>query len=353
MHFSWSHHLETSLKRIGELATGATSFRVYRAGDRVALAIPEDRQVAEMVLNLYEPQRFKGRLFKIMANIISQSNYRIGAHVHEGISLLVPEIKWLQEPSHAGTLGFLGCNPSHGLRCIVAAISPSSGESFIVKVGLDESKIAVRREYEIITKLQERYSGVIQTRGHTSGENWFAMRLPYLGHTSPSQINLPVVAKLLRSWLLEQTQRINEWKQMHDILLKVQVDRKLSGWHHKVGALSISRALVHGDFAIWNLRHTDNGLFAIDWEWATEDGIAGIDLVHALRQEAYMVKKLSASSALAWIQEQLDSDIWKSYVNASGWADHKLDLLRIGLLHSHFISKNDSSELLEKLGLSI
>ena len=59
MHFSWSDHLETSLARISELATGGTSLRVYRAGGRVALAIPEDGQVAEMVLNLYQPQRLK------------------------------------------------------------------------------------------------------------------------------------------------------------------------------------------------------------------------------------------------------------------------------------------------------
>lgn len=140
---------------------------------------------------------------------------------------------------------------------------------------------------------------------------------------------------------------------MHDILLKVQVNRELSGWHHKVGALSISRALVHGDFAIWNLRHTPAGLFAIDWEWATEDGMAGIDLVHALRQEAYMVKKLGIADALVWMQEQLESEARKAYVTTSGWADHKLDLLRIGLLHSHFISKNDSSELLAKLGIVV
>jgi hypothetical protein len=306
-----------------------------------------------MVLNLYQPQRLKGRLFKLMASTLGQSKHRIGAHVHEGISIQVPEIEWLQEASRAGLLGFLGCNPSHGLRCIVAGISPSSGESFIVKLGLDESMEAVKREYDILTKLQERYPGVIQTRGHASGENWFAMRLPYLGHTSPTRINIPAVVKLLSSWSLTKTQRIDEWKLMHDIISKVQVDRELSGWHHKVGALSISRALVHGDFAIWNLRHTPFGLYAIDWEWATEDGIAGIDLIHALRQEAYMVRKLDTAAALEWMQAQLKSESWKDYVTASGWADHKMDLLRIGLLHSHFISKNDSRELLAKLGVSV
>jgi hypothetical protein len=353
MRFSWSDHLETSLARISELATGGTSLRVYRAGGRVALAIPADVQVAEMVLNLYQPQRLKGRLFKLMVSILGQRSHRIGAHMHEGISIQVPEIEWLQEAAQAGTLGFLGCNPSHGLRCIVAGISPSSGKSFIVKLGFDESKESVRREYDILTNLQERYPGVIQTTGHTSGENWFAMRLPYLGHTSPSRINIPAVVKLLSSWRSNQTQRVDEWKQMHDILLKVQVNRELSGWHHKVGALSISRALVHGDFAIWNLRHTSNGLLAIDWEWATEDGIAGIDLIHALRQEAYMVKKLGTADALVWMQEQLESETWKAYLTASGWANCKLDLLRIGLLHSYFISKNDSRDLLEKLGLYV
>lgn len=353
MTFNWSDHLESALTRISELATGATSLRVYRAGGRVALAVPEDQQVAEMVMNLYQPQRLKGRLFKQMVRLQSRNRFNLAGYKHLGESSQIPEIEWLIEPARSGTLGFLGCNPAHGLRCIVAGISPSTGESFIVKLGCDESAEAVKREHTVLIKLQDRYPGVIKPAGSASGKDWFAMKLPYLGHTSPGAFNLPTVENLLSSWCSEERQRVTEWGVMDEILKKIRMVPAMSGWQQKVGALKVSRSLVHGDFALWNLRDTPDGLHAIDWEWADENGLAGIDLIHGLRQEALMVKKLGASAAFVWIQEQLRSDKWVAYLSGTGWEQNLNDLLRIGLLHSHFIAKNDSKEMLGMLGIEV
>ena len=55
----------------------------------------------------------------------------------------------------------------------------------------------------------------------------------------------------------------------------------------------VRTALVHGDFAVWNLRLLPTGPAAIDWEWAVEEGAAGIDFAHGLRQEAVMLRRLN------------------------------------------------------------
>ena len=353
MPFNWSDDLEYALSRISELATGGTSLRVYRAGGRVALAIPDDPHVAEMVLHLYQPQRLKGRVFKQMVSVLCQTKSRFASYSHEGTKIQLPEIEWLRDASTAGTLGFLGCNPVHGLRCIVTGVSPSTGESFIVKLGCGESVEAVMQEHAVLSNLQGRYPGVISTTGMASGKDWFAMKLPYLGHTSPSRINQPAVVNLLNSWCSEEKRRIDEWGVMGGMISNLMVKPELNGWQHKVGAMKISRALVHGDFAVWNLRHTNQGLYAIDWEWADENGIAGIDLIHGLRQEAVMVRKLKTKSALTWMRIQLQSDPWKSYLAATGWSQNLEDLLRVGLLHSHFVAKSDSKEMLGMLGVCV
>jgi hypothetical protein len=353
MSFSWSNDLETALQRISETATGTAPLHVYRVGGRIALALPSDPEVVKMVLDLYRPQRFKGKLFKLAATLLSQKGPRFGSYHHQPSTKILPHISWMHEAAREGSLGFLGCNPTHGLRCIIAGIDPTSGETFIAKLGFGESADTVRKEHAAIMNLYERLPGVIRPIGHESCDDWFLLRLPYLGNNSPSSMDPPAIKKLLCSWIYKETVRIDSLKPMSDIIHRAQVDRELSGWHQKIGALEVSRALVHGDFAVWNLRNTNKGLFAIDWEWAEPNGIAGIDLIHGLRQEASMVRKFKPEAAIQWMLEQLKSKAWTPYLKKSGWDNHLLDLLRIGLLNSHFNAKNDSSGLLAEIGIHV
>lgn len=306
-----------------------------------------------MVIDLYQPQRVKGKLFKHAVTLLSQKGRKFGAYSHQPEEDIIPNILWIQEAARAGSLGFLGCNPTHGLRCVIAGIDPTSGETFVAKLGFEKSADAVKIEYTALLDLHDQFPGVIKPTGYESADDWYLMRLPYLGNNSPSSMSHPAIEKLLSSWLSRETVEINECKLVAQMLKHAQTDHELSAWHRKIGALKISRALVHGDFAVWNLRNTNEGLFAIDWEWAEPEGIAGIDLVHGLRQEASMVLKLKPKAAIGWILEQLKSKEWAEYIKQSGWQSHHLDLVRIGLLNSHFNSKNDSRELLAEIGIHL
>jgi hypothetical protein len=125
------------------------------------------------------------------------------------------------------------------------------------------------------------------------------------------------------------------------------------GWHERMRSYRIRHALIHGDFAVWNLRVTGDGLCAIDLEWANENGIGGVDLAHGLRQECYMVRGMKPERAIGWMLEQAASPIWRGYLDACGWGEAHEDWLRLGLLHSHFNTKNASTELLAVLDIHL
>jgi thiamine kinase-like enzyme len=163
----------------------------------------------------------------------------------------------------------------------------------------------------------------------------------------------PRISNLLDSWLGKCVSPLAENAWVMDLIERVDSVVVPEGWHERMMSHRIRRALTHGDFAVWNLRITREGVTAIDWEWAEENGIAGIDLAHGLRQECYMVHRMKPAKAVAWMLSQADLLPWKSYLNACGWGSDTKDWLRLGLLHSHFNAKNDSAELLEVLGIHL
>ena len=116
----------------------------------------------------------------------------------------------------------------------------------------------------------------------------------------------------------------------------------------RLAALKIRKAVVHGDFATWNLRAEDKGLVAIDWEWAEVDGIAGIDLCYGLLQEALLVKKLLPREALGYVYIAAATPACKAYLEVSGWAG-AVDLwIKTAVFYRH--SRKACPELVEALG---
>ncbi len=351
--FSWKEDLERTLGRIGAIATGSTELIVVNAVQRVALAFPDDPGISNLVLALYQPKRLTGRAFKAAVGLMNRMHAYPRCHRHQPGSTVLPELAWLQDAARAGTIGFLGCNPSHGPRCILAGILPDSGETFIAKLGLDESAHAVAHECRMLAELGGRYPGIPRPLGQQQGGDWFVMRLPHLGNASPHTMSAPGISDLLQSWASDRRTRLGESPWARGLIRQACVSGSLSGWHERMESISIGGALVHGDFAVWNLRYTNEGIRAIDWEWAEPEGVAGIDLVHGLRQEAYMIRRLSASASIAWMLEQARTPAWSAYLDRAGWTGHLEDWLRLGLLHSHYRAKNDSWDLLEHLGIHV
>lgn len=350
-HFSWNENLPTTMERIASVATGPTGLSVINAARRVALALPANAEVSQLVLDLYQPRRLAGRCFKQIARPLSQLGLSSLSHRFKPSPASTASVEWLAEAAKSETIGFLGCNPAHGLRCVLTGILPEFGKPFIAKLGFDRSAAAVKREHHNLLKIDGRYPGVAKTISHNEGENWFLMRMAHLGNKTPKSMMVPGIGDLLQSWLNADETPLGQNACASYLIERACVDQSLRGWHRHMEKLKIRSALIHGDFAIWNLRHTQIGIQAIDWEWAQVDGIAGIDLVHGLRQEAHLVHKLPPPAAIAWMKGQLSQHQWAGYLRQSGWDGELDNLLRIGLLHSHHNALNESQGLLRELGI--
>lgn len=364
----WKGDLTHQLDRIAGIATGAGSLHILVAGSRLALALPEDRRAANVVIDLYQPQRWKGRAFRMLAKAAVAGRLTGWLPSHSGATTTPPLATWLREAAARGTVGFLGCNPNHGLRCVLAGIDPASGGKFVAKLGLDESAVAVRREAAILANLSDRAPGVVHSLGTITSDdtlapvdgdrpysemNWALLRLPHLGNVSPKKMADLKVRSLLQQWMSEDYRRLGHEEGSAALLNHISADEAPAGWHERIKSRRIRLALQHGDFAVWNLRDTPDGLVAIDWEWGRENAAAGIDLAHGLRQECYMVHGLKPVQAVAWILEQAASPMWREYLENCGWGGAHEDWLRLGLLHSHFNALNPSADLLEVLGIHL
>jgi hypothetical protein len=359
-HCHWKHGLDAIFRRIGSVALGEGAWFVMRAGTRVTLAFPGDREAARVVLGMYQPHRLPGRLFRFLVQFVMATGlWRLVPRV-----LLIgsgqPQVSWLQEAARYGKIGFLGCNPVHGPRCIISGVDPNNGSPFVAKLGMDASAASVVREHELLELLHGRYEGVLPSLGLDRGADWALMRLPHLGVDIPPSILDPLVEKMLGQWLRKETVMLGESCFARKLLDQVYPYQAPPRWHERMSKLSIRSALVHGDFAVWNTRYVIDGsgppsdrLIALDWEWANEQGVAGIDIAHGLRQEAYLVRRMSAKEAVEWMLHQITRAPWNRYLQESGWDGNLEDWLRLGLLHSHFNALNPSRELLAVLGIEL
>ncbi len=348
----WLSDLDHLMRRISRVATGSRSVRILRGGMRLALGIPDDRSAAGVVLRLYQPTRLTGRAYRLAGSSVSMLGIE-KMTTRSAVESVTPHVPWLREAAEAGRIGFVGCNPSHGPRCLLGGIirgEDGEEEAFVGKLGFDGSRAAIEREWEVLRSLSGRYPGVPRPLSLDGGEDWCLLRLPFLGHSAPQKMDDPQVCELLTGWWRAGLVSLAENPWSERLLQRAEAAGMTAEWCDHMRRRRVRRALLHGDMAVWNVRLLANGPCAIDWEWAEEEGIAGIDLAHGLRQEAVMVRRLKPAAAVNWMLKEVRSTFWHSHLLGCGWSKSLRDWLAFGLLHSHFHASSDSSALLAVLG---
>lgn len=350
----WTGDVSGLLQRIARVATGPRPVHLLRGGARLAIGLPENRVAARAVIDLYHPHRPRGRLFSLLARSLVAFRIHRCLLRPEGGGGGLPEVPWLSRFAEEGRVGFVGSNPAHGPRCLVGGIDCGpDARPFVGKLGFDHSRGAILREAELLDRLAGRYPGVLRALSLESGADWALLRLPHLGFVTPQGMNDPMVVDLLVQWMSGVRQPIGEVAWAADLLARAQASGIDPIWCERLRRRTVHTALVHGDFAVWNLRVLPNGPCALDWEWAAETGVAGIDLAHGLRQDAVMIRKLPPASAVRWILVKARGRPWNSYLSACGWDGAHHQWLAFGLLHSHLNARSDSREMLSVLGLGL
>jgi len=320
---SWKADLERVLPHLQRVALGSAVVGIFPLSDRVALGLPRDQKLAREVIRLYRPMKWKARLFAHLLEGVSRTGV-LRLFRSKGPGEMVPEISWLQGVSD---LGFLGCHPGHGIRCVLLSREEDGGLR-VTKVAIGGKLAAVVAEGETLRELGARYRGVVTFGEAETGDGWAAFWTPHVAGKGPQSVLGEGVIDLLEGWLRPEKVTIGNlsWVEGLSRRLPEKTGERLK-------AQEIRAALVHGDFAPWNLRGAPGGLVAIDWEWAREDGLGGLDIGHGLLMEALLVKGLAGADLVEAVLTGARQEGIAGYLERCGWGDLNLWCL-LSLLYS-------------------
>ena len=320
---NWKTDLDCVYPEIQRVAIGGHEVRILALSERIALGLPRDRKLASEVVSLYRPMKWKAKVVargvKAFVGIGGYSYLKSGP-IHEGEA----EISWLKD---ASCVGFLGCNPGHGLRCV--ALSRNGNQPIkVTKFAIGPNVVPIVKERECLEGIFGRFPGVPKLGGGEFGENWAAFWTEYLPGTGPNELGGKEEIDLLRSWLGAGMQKLEKLSWVQPLLSECP-----PAVAEKLRREVIRTALVHGDFTPWNLRRDRAGLVAIDWEWARCDGLGGLDLGHGLVMEALLVDGLRGMDLINGVLLKINQGEQLGYLKECGWVDVNL-WLALALLYS-------------------
>jgi hypothetical protein len=323
---------------------GTTGLHVIRRNGRVLLGLSSAAIPALFALGLYQPQRPSARAMVTGVKCL----VHLGLHrrLLARVSEAVPERLALPWRADAGSCGVLLGSPEHRVRRAVASYR-INGDWEVAKVAFgSEGGAILTREAEIMARLTNRVEEMPGFRGvHEAGGMTFLRMQRVQGTPLRAGESMEALA-LLRTWEsddpLKSIEEFSEWPAIEAALLE------RAGGDQALAALKGSRfkpVIRHGDFARWNLlRRSDGGLVVLDWEWGHEAGMPGIDLVHYFLQDARLVKKLPAVSAVRSVIEVLRGPECSAYLERTGWGGRPLLAIIACLAYKQGAGHQDNSD---------
>lgn len=316
---------------LGALDFSKANYRVLLRNGLPLLLIPPDRHAASLTLGMYLPQGRKARLAVAVlktANALGLLSSMLPKLVPSSsvASATSEPMPFSQEDIDRGSVGFLLCNPDHGCARVVAVragdlprLHSRSADASVFKWTDLAGKEKLNSELANIKSLAGRsLPGVPEVRSEGSNRfsTWFEMA--HYAKADLASVCDARVIRLLESWMSEEFISPLDNK----LIASLWTTEEWTSGQRVLGRLAelnIRKAVVHGDFAPWNLRTRLGKLIAIDWEWAEPDGIAGVDLGYGLLQEALLVKKRSPRQALDAVREAADFSVCREYLETTGW----------------------------------
>jgi hypothetical protein len=320
---SWKKDLTSVMPHLQRVALGEKKVSVLALNERVALGLPSDRNLAAEVVKLFRPMKGKA----CFAASCIESLSRMGVAPLMGSSFkgnFRGEISWLED---CESIGFLGCNPGHGLRCVL--LSRDSSKEFVVtKLAVEGAHQDVAEEAKKLMQFSQKFEGVPEVISLESGDDWSAFSMRHLKDRGPMRLDQDSVIGLLDGWLEEEFISPVSLPWVNSILQKAPV--KLAA---AIAEQKVRRSLLHGDFAPWNLRSDRGKLMAIDWEWGSLDGLGGIDLGHGLLMTGNLVDELRGGELIESVVTHVGAGPLKRYLENCGWENPNA-WLGLALLYS-------------------
>ena len=299
------------LREILEAAgAGAGDFYLLEGRGRVLAALPAEPAAFVRTLALYRPQKILARLW-----------VRLIRTLHRAGLQGMPLKKWSWPGAKQRSLfcpGVLLGNPNHTVARAIFLLK-EKGLWVVGKFIPDPQHQDMLSREEDLLRVASRVGGhAPECLGWKpcgqGGALWTRWLEPRTGNPA-----LRDRIQILQDWLLEKTPRpLTEypaWK-------TTGPGEKTPA--HVGAALRLRPSLRHGDFAPWNLLKNPSGTWvAVDWEEGCAEDAPGLDLVHDLLQEAFLIRRAPFGKAAVNILKTLRQPLVAHYLSTCGWSGNE------------------------------
>lgn len=292
-------------------------FYLLQGRGRLLAALPAEPSAFIKTLALYQPQRFLARSWVSLLKFL---------HTFHAQGLVLRKWSW-PGASRASTPcpGVLLGNPAHSVpRAIFIA---HEGRSFRVgKFIPDPHQQQVLHHEKSMLELAALHGGhaplCLGWKPCGPGGILWTEWLPARGRT-PS---LRERAGILRDWLLPKPPRplaeFPAWQPTDGWLGSGAADAQASS------SILLRPCIRHGDFAPWNLLQRMDGTWAaVDWEEGCPEDAPGLDLVHDLLQQEFLIRRSPPAEAREKMLATLRRTPCADYLAAGGWSGREAWLL--------------------------
>ena len=318
---------------------------VMRQGS-LLLALPQQRKLALASIQLYQPQKWKGRLFRFALKIL----------VKLGLHRLLPKLELpigdrglfagLDKLTSRGEMGFLLSNPESKFRNVIG-LYEIDGELCVVKAGCGDAAKVVRREFGSMQEFESSVPGVPSCRAIFDIENGAVYVAEWVQGDSPHGTDDDrSVFLLLDRWLdLGTSMKISDldcWQRLRSTLNEES--------YAKIRSLEGLEALcpvMHGDFTPWNIKMTCQGeVKVLDWEFADSSGLAGWDGLHYHVQRLSLVEEDAPNQIIQRCRQYLASDQMQEYLKRAGLIGQEELILGSYLYYSGYVNDYPRKKLI-------
>lgn len=303
------------------------------------LALPIDRRLAMATVNLYQPQKWKGRLFKAFLKLsVWTGVYLLKSKqsVSIGSGGLMPV---LEKKSVGQTLGFILGNPESTSRNLIGVVV-SKDISYVVKASFGAGTAVLQSEYTMTKEFSIHTDGIPGCLWGEKFDDGYAYLAEKVEGESPrSEEDIAKVFELLARWLeVGKSSKLSSlvpWKQLRNALLDNPCAIKMVD---TLGDLSVVAPVMHGDLTPWNIKLTNMGeVKVLDWEFATRNGVPAWDGIHYQVQQMSLVEGREWNDIYQRCLKWLNGEAMQIYLTKARLLGHESELFAAYCYYSGYV----------------
>lgn len=295
--------------------------RVLRRGGNPFLYLPTHNRAAAQALDLYPAQTWKARLAKTFL--------RIGFRFHflsqgggEPFLLPTPNLFLNSLALTAGLptgsipkFAVLAGNPNApGRRFVFLLFDADAKPVAVVKAGSSElAQEFIQHEAALLREFGGKLPALPKLRDESVCNNAVAFSTDFIPGQSPVGDSSEPLETILAAWLDETREvalgELPAWQQLEQTHREAPLPENI----RTLASARVRPALMHGDFAPWNVKVAEGCWTVLDWERGDRAGVPGWDWLHFVLQPAILVRRETPEQIIARLERLFRSAEFNRY----------------------------------------